>query len=493
MNADKLNVVKDETTVLLQDDRAIWCRWLGDRVIDWRVIPHDEDASDNDLVPFDGIVGTGYFRHPIVSLILDSSLDEVSCPSNTLAQKKNFRLSNDFDHIHESLNNSCQLWLRKVQEQGVVFNLVVSTLRLLLRSYSKGVKQTFIVVDDECLSRHVLCQRGCMVYARQCNNADMGFSHKALAESLEYLNGSASATISSDCDVVYIGTDAGHLELLKKQSVGSLVNETSITAAQWYFELFKRHRQRLGNRMSNRQLNRILNGQLEESESHRKMRASYKYFYLATCLAVGLASIMVVLAALHGISVAKYLRNIETQISSLSDEILLAKQSATAIHFSPVQAAESLARLELYKRIERLDATAVLTLIADAVTHHPEIKIDHLEWLTTDDTEALQWINVASLENAPVPNGINQVLRQSLDVSDRARIMIGTQIALEGSVRELTLRERQAVFEKFVRSLKASPVVASVEVVSSPLEYAVSSEVLDSDLRFSLQILHWPS
>ena len=246
MNADKLNVVKDETTVLLQDDRAIWCRWLGDRVIDWRVIPHDEDASDNDLVPFDGIVGTGYFSHPIVSLILDSSLDEVSCPSNTLAQKKNFRLSNDFDHIHESLNNSCQLWLRKVQEQGVVFNLVVSTLRLLLRSYSKGVKQTFIVVDDECLSRHVLCQRGRMVYARQCNNADMGFSHKALAESLEYLDGSASATISSDCDVVYIGTDAGHLELLKKQSVGSLVNETSITAAQWYFELFKRHRQRLG-------------------------------------------------------------------------------------------------------------------------------------------------------------------------------------------------------------------------------------------------------
>ena len=71
--------------------------------------------------------------------------------------------------------------------------------------------------------------------------------------------------------------------------------------------------------------------------------------------------------------------------------------------------------------------------------------------------------------------------------------MIGTQIALEGSVRELTLRGRQAVFENFVRSLKASPVVASVEVVSSPLEYAVSSEVLDSDLRFSLQILHWPS
>ena len=78
-----------------------------------------------------------------------------------------------------------------------------------------------------------------------------------------------------------------------------------------------------------------------------------------------------------------------------------------------------------------------------------------MEWLATDNTEALQWINVASLENAPVPNGINQVLRQSLDVSDGARIMIGTQIALEGSVRELTLRERQAVFEKFVRSLKA--------------------------------------
>jgi len=158
-----------------------------------------------------------------------------------------------------------------------------------------------------------------------------------------------------------------------------------------------------------------------------------------------------------------------------------------------VQAAESIARLKLFDRIEGLDATAVLTLIADAVTHHPEIMVDHLEWLMIDNPEALQWISVASLENAPVPTGINQVMRQSLDSSDEARILIGAQISLEGTVQEVTLRARQAAFENFVSSLKDSPLVASVEVVTSPLEYAVSSEIDDSDLRFSLQIFHWPS
>ena len=110
-----------------------------------------------------------------------------------------------------------------------------------------------------------------------------------------------------------------------------------------------------------------------------------------------------------------------------------------------------------------------------------------------DNPEALQWISVASLENAPVPTGINQVMRQSLDSSDEARILIGAQISLEGTVQEVTLRARQAAFENFVSSLKDSPLVASVEVVTSPLEYAVSSEIDDSDLRFSLQIFHWPS
>ena len=71
--------------------------------------------------------------------------------------------------------------------------------------------------------------------------------------------------------------------------------------------------------------------------------------------------------------------------------------------------------------------------------------------------------------------------------------MIGAQIGIEGSVREVTLRDRQAVFNQFVSSLETSPFVASVEVVTSPLEHAVSSDVDGSDLRFSLQILHWSS
>ena len=132
-------------------------------------------------------------------------------------------------------------------------------------------------------------------------------------------------------------------------------------------------------------------------------------------------------------------------------------------------------------------------MIADTVTRHPKIMLDHLEWLMIDNEEALQWIDVASLENAPVPSGIGRVLKQSLDGTEISRTIIGAQIGIEGSVREVTLRDRQAVFNKFVSSLETSPFVASVEVVTSPLEHAVSSDVDGSDLRFSLQILHWSS
>ena len=493
MRASKENVGKDETIVLLQDDRALWYRWRGDQIIDHRVIAHGEDASDAELIPFDGITEVECTGQSTVSLILDSSLDEVSCSADTPARPKYLGLLNDVNYIHESLNQRSQLWLRKVQEHGVVFDLVVSALRLLLQNYRKVVKQTFIVVDDSHLSRHVLCQRGRLEYARQCNIADKGSSQKALTESLEYLDGSASISVTSDCDIVYIGTDVDCLELLDRQSSAAIVHEASKSASQWYCELFRRHRRRPGRKMSNRQLNRILNGQLEISESRRKIRSNYKKLYLATCLVIGIASVTVVFSVVHGFAVAEYLREIETRTSSLSDELLLARQAATSIHISPVQAAESIARLKLFDRIEGLDATAVLTLIADAVTHHPEIMVDHLEWLMIDNPEALQWISVASLENAPVPIGINQVMRQSLDSSDEARILIGAQISLEGTVQEVTLRARQAAFENFVSSLKDSPLVASVEVVTSPLEYAVSSEIDDSDLRFSLQIFHWPS
>ena len=489
MRAGKEKAGKDETIVLLQDDRAIWCRWRGGRVIEQRIIPHGEDAADSDLIPFDRMTVMEAFEYTAVSLILDSSLDEVNCMTSIQLQKNILRIPNDVDLIHESLNQQCQLWLRKVQEQGLVFNCVVSTLRLLLLNYCKGVKQVFIVVDDDHLSRHVLCQKGRMVYARQCDNVDEGFSQKALAESLEYLNGPASVTISSDCDIIYIGADPDRLELLKGLSARSVFHETSITAAQWYFELFRGQRWRIRSKMFSRQLNRILNGQLDISESKRKLRSRHKKLKLATRLSGGIASIAVVIVAVHGISAANYLRGVEAKKASLSNEIFMASQSATAIHKSPVQAAESIARLEQFDRVERVDAAEVLTLVADTVTQHPQIMLDHLEWLIIDDEEALQWIDVVSLENASVPSGIGRVLRQSLDDTEVSRTMTGAQIGIEGSVREVTLRDRHAVFNKFVSSLETSPFIASVKVVTSPLEHAVSSNVDGSDLRFSLQIL----
>ena len=493
MRAGKEKAGKNEAIVLLQDERAIWCRWQDGQVVEQRIIPHSEDATGSDLLPFDRMTVMEYFEHKTVSLILDSSLDEVNCMTNIQLQRNILRMPNSVDLIHESLNQQCQLWLRKVQEQGVVFNWVVSTLRLLLLNYCKGAKQAFIVVDDDHLSRHVLCQQGCMVYARQCNNVDEGLSQKALAESLEYLDGPASITISPDCDIVYVGADPGRLDLLKRHSARPVYHEASITAAQWYFELFRRQRLRIRNKVSHRQLNHILNGQLDMSESKRKLRTRRKRFYLATCLSAGIASITVVFTTVHGFSSVNYLRSVEARKISLSSEISLARQSATAIHQSPVQAAELIERLKQFDHIETLDAAEVLTLIADTVTRHPKIMLDHLEWLMIDNEEALQWIDVASLENAPVPNGIGRVLKQSLDGTEISRTIIGAQIGIEGSVRAVTLRDRQAVFNKFVSSLETSPFVAYVEVVTSPLEHAVSSDVDGSDLRFSLQILHWSS
>ncbi len=485
---------KDETIVLLQDEHAVWSRWRGDQLIDRRVILHGDNNTDADLIPFEGLTAMmGRFKRPVLSLILDSSLDEVSYLAGTRFHHGLLRMSNDIEPVHESLNQRCQIWLKEVQEQGVVFDCVVSTLRLLLTKYRKIAKQTLIVVDDDQLIRHVLFHRGRIVYARQCHGVSDGVSHAALAESLEYLDGSASAMLSHDCEIVYLGSDLACLDLLNKTSTGSVVHEASKTVTEWYFELFRRQRWRMRSRMLNRQLNHILNGQLDKSISRRQLRHSERKRYLATRLTIFMALTSFIVAGVHGFIVARYLRNIKIETASISDEILLARQSAADIHTSPLRAAESIARLELFHRIERLETAAMLTLIADAVTRHPEIMLDRLEWLMTDNAEALQWISVTSLENAPVPSGIRQVLNQSLDNTEELQIRTGTQIALEGSVKEVTLRGRQAVFEKFISSLESSPAIASVEVVISPLEYAVSSEVDDSDSRFSVQIFQWSS
>ena len=491
-----MKTVKDETIIILQDERAIWCRWHDQRLIDRRVIEHCETIADSNLIPFDGISEiVKRFKRPTVGLIIDSSLDEVSSFMSTdagigrVARTK----SNDTAHIHESLNRRCQLWLQKVQEQGVVFDYVTSTLRMLLRNYRKSKRQTLVVVDGDQLSRHVLCHRGRVVYARQCSKIDEKTSEEVLNESLDYLDDTASTQRISDCNIVYVGSNRASQDSLKERSTGPLVHVASTSATQWYFSLFRQRRWHIGHSASNRLLNRVLKGQLDGSESRRKLHRNDQKLFLATWLTVFIASITVIVACVHGFTVARYMRNVEVKSAALANDIVLTKESATEIHSFPVQAANALETMEAFGRIEKLDAAAVLTLVADAVTLHPGIQLDRLEWLLTDNEEALQWTGVASLEHAPVPRIIQQVSKQSLDESAPARLRMGAQIAIEGSVHEATLRGKQALFNGFVNTLETTPNIASVEVVTSPLEHAATSELKGSDFQFSIQIFHWPS
>jgi|GEM_PF-3027789 len=468
--------VKKSIIIVLQDDRVVWYKFKGKALIDKKDIIFDDRYIDFEDIPFDWAKPIQQ-RHSLatISLIIDSSLDELGSGNAERVGRNNVFNVSKYTCFREALSPRCQAWLQAIQAQGVIFDRVTSSLRLLSWQIRRGVPNRFIVVGDSHMSRHVLCQKGRITYARQCRHIEAGLAntaHSALLESLEYLRESTATAINTELQIIYVGDDQSCVETLEQSSLKPLTHHMVSKAADWYAELFQqrcflsRHEP----------MNTVLNGQLEQSESQRNRRRNDRCLYLTTCLTALVASFTLTLAGVNGFKVVKNIRSLEIKSAAVSQEQISTSEMATSIHQYPIKAAEALVRVQLFKRIEYLDIAAVLKLVADAVTEHPGIELDSLEWVLTDTHEAMEWVNVASLENAAVPVAIKHVLSQSLDEADDTRVKTGVQIAIEGSVQDISLRGRQRRFEKFVDSLVSVPNITSVKVVTSPLKSASAGE-----------------
>jgi len=485
-----MKTYRDEVIIVLQDDRAAWYRWQGAQIVDQKIIPLVNKAEEGIVIPFEGLVNrVDRFNYPRINLIIDSSLDEFTPPIGEFGKEKSRAIKERDKRICESLNAACQEWILAVQEKGLVFDKVLSSLSLLDRTYGKGRQRVLIIVDDDRLGRHVLCTKKGISYARQCTYKDVHNSQEALSETLHYLSDLKAPYSLADSLIVYVGDDPDTATSLNKLSNKPVSFQPVSNAADWYCDLFRRKRPRGTSQWLNKKLSR----HLSKSEARRRHRRNDQQLYLATCLTVFVASVTVIVACIHGFTVAKYMRSVEAKTTNMMSEHMLTTKAAAKVHSEPVQTADSLARLDLFNQIYYLNAAGVLTLIGDAVTQHPEIELDRIEWLLTDNREATQWVSVPSLDNAPVPVSINKVLDQSPHNAEATRIKTGTQIVIEGSVKDSTLRERQAVFEEFVATLSSLSDIDSVQIVSSPLDNASSSERSDADQLFSLQVFHWPS
>ena len=190
--------------------------------------------------------------------------------------------------------------------------------------------------------------------------------------------------------------------------------------------------------------------------------------HAATALTAAIAGLTVLASAAHGIDSARRRARAVAADEALSVQVERLIEAIDGRHATPALADASLSLLERHASTRVPEARAVLALLAGALTRHPAVRLDRLEWSNPEDTHASSDGRPAAAANQP----LRRVRSEDADDGPAAPwIELAGRIDASGA---LSVGERQRRFEAFVGTLERDAGVTGLRVESSPASAAAS-------------------
>lgn len=201
----------------------------------------------------------------------------------------------------------------------------------------------------------------------------------------------------------------------------------------------------------------------------RRRRTELRRLHVATTLTAAIAASTVLASAVHGIDSARRRARAVAAEEALALRVDRLAEAVAERHPTPGLADASLALLERQASVGAPAAEAVLALLAEALTAHPALRLDRLEWSTPEGADA-------SLDERV--DAANQPLRRlrradDVDAPAVALLELGGRVDAAGA---LSVRERQRRFEAFVATLERNAGVSGLRVRLSPAGAATSRD-----------------
>lgn len=434
--------------------------------------------------------------------------------------------------LHHVIHDDWDKWLQLLQAQAVAITHVVTGTELLCRWSGQSSALRLLVQDLGSGMRHLLLDGSTAIYMRvvqkedDCSDARMNeWNIQSIRQTLDYLMENvlpadklpsvttiAHTGLDPSCEfsatrvlgALYLGdkaelieesTDSGEFQKNNTKNLASgyaLEGTANIgmslihhLASQWSGWLAKKLGRRLGSQLGRQRWRLTTRARLAKQTlllSLHKNRQRIRIIRLkrATILCAAMATVTSAVASVHGFTSSRERERLSSEQVQLHDQLGSLSTSVSALHLAPSYVVHSLMRIKNHQAVKPLNPDIVLTTVAEAITHFPEVTLNGLSWTITDDNHLLD-------ETFTSAAGV--LVRDTIWREDAPRTQV--QLEISGTVDGAGgLRNKQDTIDSFVAHLKSMSGIRLVTVLESPVEAVRSSaDLLGSVSNYRVSIL----
>jgi len=500
------------------------CPWLAENPLDseWAIeLILNTSLDELDRVNVDKHTSRLVQRIQCKTLIRKLSADFPNASINALPDYLETGCASILHHV---IPEDWSEWLQLLQAQAVTITHVTTATELLCRWSGQTYCLRLVVQDLGSEMRHLLLDGSIPIYMRVVQK-EADTSHATREESNAQSIGQTLAYLSQNVlpvdrlpvvtqlrqhcsapspefaatrllSALYLDQSTELIEekmdpvALQDGSTGSAVPNAAVAPALKMAPIaIHRVAKRLWNRVTRTACNhvwrlsshsRIAKELLLASQQKNRQRNRIVRLQRATILCASMATVTAAVASVHGFTSSRERHQLNTEKAQLRSNIGSLSQTVMAIHLAPLFIANSLERINRHKSVESPDPETIMSTIAQALTHFPEVTLNGLTWAVVEENDFLDQ-TMTSIA------GVTARERLWSDVTAQAQI----QLELSGTVDSSgNLREKQSTVDSFVSYLEGVPGIRFVSLLDSPVEAARSSaDLVDSVSSYRVAVL----